>query len=154
MNNSIQPGDTVAVVLKGSPLFGRLLSIKGSKAVLSFGGQRRDQGLPLRDLIAIDPEHLFDASELPAPEQVQDSAPSARAVVEAWQLLEMDQPGGMARLSLCELGELVLTPFNLAGLAALWAWLHGDQQLFRWRRDRLIQPLPRREGKPAAPTPS
>ncbi|QNJ11404.1 ribonuclease catalytic domain-containing protein [Synechococcus sp. M16.1] len=145
MNNSIQPGDTVAVVLKGSPLFGRLLSIKGSKAVLSFGGQRRDQGLPLRDLIAIDPEHLFDGSELPAPEQVQDSAPSARAVVEAWQLLETDQPGGLARLSLCELGELVLTPLNLAGLAALWAWLHGDQQLFRWRRDRLIQPLSREE---------
>ena len=142
MNNSIQPGDTVAVVLKGSPLLGRLLSIKGSKAVLSFGGQRRDQGLPLRDLIAIDPEHLFDHCDLPAPEQVQDSAPSARAVVEAWQLLETDQPGGMARLSLCELGDLVLTPFNLAGLAALWAWLHGSQQLFRWRRDRLIQPLP------------
>ena len=141
MNNSIQPGDTVAVVLKGSPLFGRLLSIKGSKTVVSFGGQRRDQGLPLRELIAIDPEHLFDGSELPTPEQVQDSAPSARAVVEAWQLLETDQPGGMARLSLCELGELVLTPFNLAGLAALWAWLHGSQQLFRWRRDRLIQPL-------------
>ena len=81
--------------------------------------------MPLRDLIAIDPEHLFDASELPAPEQVQDSAPSARAVMEAWQLLEMDQPGGMARLSLCELGELVLTPFNLAGLAALWAGCMG-----------------------------
>ena len=145
MNNSIQPGDTVAVVLKGSPLIGRLLSIKGSKAVLSFGGQRRDQGMPLRDLIAIDPEHLFDSTVLPAPEQVQDSAPSARAVVEAWQLLETDQPGGSARLSLWELGELVLTPFNLAGLAALWAWLHGTQQLFRWRRDRLIQPLPREE---------
>ena len=145
MNHSIQPGDTVAVVLKGSPLIGRLLSIKGSKAVLSFGGQRRDQGMPLRDLIAIDPEHLFDTTVLPAPEQVQDSAPSARAVVEAWQLLETDQPGGSARLSLWELGELVLTPFNLAGLAALWAWLHGTQQLFRWRRDRLIQPLPREE---------
>ena len=145
MNHPIQPGDTVAVVLKGSPLIGRLLSIKGSKAVLSFGGQRRDQGMPLRDLIAIDPEHLFDTTVLPAPEQVQDSAPSARAVVEAWQLLETDQPGGSARLSLWELGELVLTPFNLAGLAALWAWLHGTQQLFRWRRDRLIQPLPREE---------
>jgi len=145
LNNSIQPGDTVAVVLKGSPLFGRLLSIKGSKAVISFGGQRRDQGLPLRDLIVIDPEHRFVNSDLPVPDQVQDSAPSARAVLEAWQLLETDQPGGLARLSLCELGELVLTPFNLAGLAALWAWLHGNQQLFRWRRDRLIQPLPREE---------
>lgn len=39
----------------------------------------------------------------------------------------------------------MLTPFNLAGLAALWAWLHGNQQLFRWRRDRLIQPLSREE---------
>ena len=116
--------------------------MKGSKAVLSFGGQRCDQGLPLRDIIFIDPEHRFDNSVLPAPEQVQDSAPSARAVVEAWQLLETDQPGGMARLSLCEMGELVLNPFNLAGLAALWAWLHGTQELFRWRRDRLIQPLP------------
>lgn len=142
MNNPIQPGDTVAVVLKGSPLIGRLLSIKGSKAVLSFGGQRREQVLPLRDLIGIDPEHRFDNSDLPAPEQVQESAPSARAVLEAWQLLETDQPGGTARLSLCEMGELVLNPFNLAGLAALWAWLHGTQELFRWRRDRLIQPLP------------
>ena len=94
--------------------------------------------MPLRDLIAIDPEHLFDTTVLPAPEQVQDSAPSARAVVEAWQLLETDQPGGMARLSLCELGELVLNPFNLEGLAALWTWMHGSQQLFRWRRDRLV----------------
>lgn len=145
MNNSIQPGDTVAVVLKGSPLIGRLLSVKGSKAVLSFGGQRRDQGLPLRDLIAIDPDHLFDNTVLPAPERVQDNAPSARAVVEAWQLLETDQPGGMARLSLCELGELVLNPFNLEGLAALWSWMHGSQQLFRWRRDRLVQPLTRDE---------
>ena len=145
MNNSIQPGDTVAVVLKGSPLFGRLLSIKGSKAVLSFGGQRRDQGLPLRDLIAIDPDHQFNNSALPAPEQVQDSSPSPRAVVEVWQLLETDQPGGMARLSLCELGDLLLSPLSLAGVAALWSWLNGPQQLFRWRRDRLIQPLTKEE---------
>ena len=47
----------------------------------------------------------------------------------------------MARLSLCELGELVLTPLNLEGLAALWSWVQGSQQLFRWRRDRLLQPL-------------
>ena len=42
------------MVLKSSPLIGRLLSIKGSKAVVSFGGQRRDQDLPLRDLVPID----------------------------------------------------------------------------------------------------
>ena len=145
MNHPIQPGDNVAVVLKGSPLIGRLLSIKGSKAVVSFGGQRRDQGLPLRDLIGIDPDHHFNNSVLPAPEQVQDSTPSPRAVVEIWQLLETDQPGGMARLSLCELGDLLMSPLSLAGLAALWSWLHGPQQLFRWRRDRLIQPLTKEE---------
>ena len=30
-------------------------------------------------------------------------------------------------------------------VAAIWTWLHSPQSLFRWRRDRLVQPLTKEE---------
>ena len=141
MNQSFQPGDTIAVVLKGSPLIGRLLSIKGSKAVVSFGGQRRDQDLPLRDLVPIDSHTDFSSQPVPSPEQVQACSPSQRSLVEAWQLLVEDAPDGGSRLRLGEFSELLQDPPSLALIAAVWTWLQSSQSLFRWRRDRLVQPL-------------
>ena len=141
MNQSFQPGDTVAVVLKSSPLIGRLLSVKGSKAVVSFGGQRRDQDLPLRDLVALEQSGPWASQAVPTPEQVQANDPSRRNLVEAWQLLVDDAPDGSARLSLTEFCGLLQDPPSLAVVAAIWTWLHSPQSLFRWRRDRLVQPL-------------
>ena len=141
MNSTVHPGDTVAVVLKGSALIGRLLSIKGSKAVVSFAGQRRDQDLAIRDLTLISAGTSITTQPLPLPEQVQNRLPCTRTAGEAWWLLESDQPGGAARLSLIELSELLLNPVDLAGVAAVWTWLQGKQNWFRWRRDRLVQPL-------------
>ena len=141
MNQSFQPGDTVAVVLKSSPLIGRLLSVKGSKAVVSFGGQRRDQDLPLRDLVALEQSAPLASQAVPTPEQVQANDPSRRNLVEAWQLLVDDAPDGSARLSLTEFCGLLQDPPSLAVVAAIWTWLHSPQSLFRWRRDRLVQPL-------------
>ena len=141
MNQSFHPGDTIAVVLKGSPLIGRLVSIKGSKAVISFGGQRRDQDLPLRDLVPVDSIGDLSSQPLPSPEEVQSFAPSSRSLVEAWQLLVDDGPEGSSRLSLIEFCELLQDPISLPVIAAVWTWLQEPQSLFRWRRDRLVQPL-------------
>ena len=141
LNQSFHPGDTVAVVLKGSPLIGRLLSIKGSKAVVSFGGQRRDQDLPLRELVPVDSAGELSSQPLPSPEEVQSFAPTSRSLIEAWQLLVEDEPEGSSRLNLIEFCELLQDPISLAGIAAVWTWLQEPQSLFRWRRDRLVQPL-------------
>ena len=62
-------------------------------------------------------------------------------MVEAWQLLVEDAPDGSTRLSLAEFCELLQDPPSLAGVAAIWTWLQSSQSLFRWRRDRLVQPL-------------
>ena len=141
LNQSFHPGDTIAVVLKGSPLIGRLLSIKGSKAVVSFGGQRRDQDLPLRELVPVDSTGELSSQPLPSPEEVQSFAPTSRSLIEAWQLLVEDGPDGSSRLNLIEFCELLQDPISLPGIAAVWTWLQEPQSLFRWRRDRLVQPL-------------
>ena len=141
LNQSFHPGDTIAVVLKGSPLIGRLLSIKGSKAVVSFGGQRRDQDLPLRELVPVDSTGELSSQPLPSPEEVQSFAPTSRSLIEAWQLLVEDGPEGSSRLNLIEFCELLQDPISLPGIAAVWTWLQEPQSLFRWRRDRLVQPL-------------
>ena len=145
LSGTASPGDTVAVSLKGTPLIGRLLSIKGSKAVVVFYGQRRNQELPLRELIFFDSENRFSSEELPQTERIQDRCPSARTTGEAWLLLESDQPGGKARLDLLDFCDLLLPSVDLAGVAAVWTWLQGSQRWFRWRRDRLIQPLTAQE---------
>ena len=141
LSQSFHSGDTIAVVLKGSPLIGRLLSIKGSKAVVSFGGHRRDQDLPLRDLVPVDSTGKLSSQPLPSPEEVQSFAPTSRSLIEIWQLLDEDGSEGSSRLTLIEFCELLQDPISLPGVAAVWTWLQEPQSLFRWRRDRLVQPL-------------
>ncbi len=143
------PGDLVGVVVKGHALLGRLLSFKGNKAVLSFGGQRRDQALPQRDLIHIKGLKAGVASEpLPTPEQVQAREPHRRAAAEVWWLLMSDHSGPTDQcptLTLVELAQLLSHPLDLTGLAAVWSWLHGTQPWFLLKRDRTIQPKAREE---------
>jgi len=137
-------GDIIAVVIKGQPLLGRLLSSKGSKAVISFGGQRRDQELPQRDLLSLDQlDASISSAALPTPEQTQHRLPDTRAAAEVWWLLISDHDGPADQcptLSLLELAELICHPVDLAGLAAVWGWLHAEQPWFRLKRDRSIQP--------------
>ena len=143
MKTTLQPDAIVGVLLKGQPLIGRLLSLKGSKAVVSFGGQRRDQDLPLRDLSPTGASgNGPDRRVLPTPEAVQAISIAARTGAEAWWLLMSDAGEGSEAPCLClaELTDLLLGFRGLADLAAVWAWLHSDQVWFRIRRDHTVQP--------------
>ena len=143
MKTTLQPDAIVGVLLKGQPLIGRLLSLKGSKAVVSFGGQRRDQDLPLRDLNPTGvPGDGPDRLALPTPEAVQAVTIGVRTAAEAWWLLvsEAGDGGIVPCLSLAELTDLLLGFRGLADLAAVWTWLHSDQVWFRFRRDHTVQP--------------
>mgnify|MGYP001179789534 CR=1 FL=1 len=143
MKTTLQPDAIVGVLLKGQPLIGRLLSLKGSKAVVSFGGQRRDQDLPLRDLSPTGASgNGPDRRVLPTPEAVQAISIAARTGAEAWWLLMSDAGDGSEAPCLClaELTDLLLGFRGLADLAAVWAWLHSDQVWFRIRRDHTVQP--------------
>ena len=139
---SVQANDIVAVVLKGVPLIGRLLSLKGSKAVVSFGGQRRDQDLPLRELVAIG--YVTD-HPLPTPEEVSEWIPDRKTAAEAWWILAADADALQQNQTLIELTDLLTAKVETPTIAATWSWLHGDQPWFRWRRDQTISALPLEE---------
>ena len=136
---SVQANDIVAVVLKGVPLIGRLLSLKGSKAVVSFGGQRRDQDLPLRELVAVG--YVTD-HPLPTPEEVSEWIPDRKTAAEAWWILAADADALQQNQTLIELTDLLTAKVETPTIAATWSWLHGDQPWFRWRRDQTISALP------------
>ena len=151
MKPAIQTDSIVGLVLKGQPLIGRVLSSKGSRASISFGGERRDQELPQRDLAVIEGlESATSREALPTPEAIQNCAVSTRAVAETWWVLFSDHTGAdedLPTLSLVDLADLVMTSVTLASIAAVWDWLHGPQLWFRVRRDRLLQVRPLREIK-------
>ena len=139
---SVKANDIVAVVLKGVPLIGRLLSLKGSKAVVSFGGQRRDQDLPLRELVAVG--YVTD-HPLPTPEEVSELMPDRKTAAEAWWILAADADALQQNQTLIELTDLLTANVETPTIAATWSWLHGDQPWFRWRRDQTISALPLEE---------
>ena len=147
MASDFQTDDIVGVLLKGQPLIGRLLSCKGSKAVLAFGGQRRDQEIPLRELVPCG--ELSDSvrrSVLPTPEQVQSIVLSPRVSAEAWWLLVSDVTDDtLPCISLSDLTDLLVGQPDLIALAAVWSWLNGPQIWFRLRRDRTLQARPLNE---------
>jgi exoribonuclease-2 len=136
---SVKANDIVAVVLKGAPLIGRLQSLKGSKAVVSFGGQRRDQDLPLRELVAVG--HVSDHS-LPTPEEVSEWIPDRKTAAEAWWILAADADAFQQHQTLIELTDLLTAKVETPTIAATWSWLHGAQPWFRWRRDQSISVVP------------
>ena len=136
---SVKANDIVAVVLKGVPLIGRLLSLKGSKAVISFGGQRRDQDLPVRELVAVG--HVSD-QPLPTPDEVSELMPDRKTAAEAWWILAADAELMQQNQSLLELTDLLRANVDTPDIAATWAWLHGEQAWFRWRRDHSIAVVP------------
>ena len=139
---SVKANDIVAVVLKGVPLIGRLLSLKGSKAVVSFGGQRRDQDLPLRELVAVG--YVSD-DPLPTPEEVSALMPDRKTAAEAWWILAADADALQQNQTLIELTDLLTAKVETPTIAATWSWLHGVQPWFRWRRDQTISVLPLEE---------
>ena len=136
---SVKANDIVAVVLRGVPLISRLLSLKGSKAVISFGGQRRDQDLPVRDLVAVG--HVSD-QPLPTPDEVSELMPDRKTAAEAWWILAADAEAMQQNQSLLELTDLLRANVDTPDIAATWAWLHGEQAWFRWRRDQSIAVVP------------
>ena len=135
---SVKANDIVAVVLKGVPLIGRLLSLKGSKAVISFGGQRRDQDLPLRELVPVG--HVSD-QPLPTPDELSELMPDRKTAAEAWWILAADAEAMQQNQTLLELTDLLKANVDTPDIAATWSWLHGDQPWFRWRRDQSISCL-------------
>ena len=151
MKPTIQTDSIVGLVLKGQPLIGRVLSSKGSRASISFGGERRDQELPQRDLAVIEGlESATSREALPTPDAIQGCSISVRTAAETWWVLHSDHTGpdeDLPTLSLVDLADLVMTSVTLASIAAVWDWLHGPQLWFRVRRDRLLQVRPLREIK-------
>lgn len=147
MANDFHADDIVGVLVKGQPLIGRLLSCKGSKAVLTFGGQRRDQEIPLRELVPCG--ELIETvrrSVLPTPEQVQTLVLAPRVCAEAWWLLVSDvTDDSLPCISLADLTDLLVGEPDLTALAAVWSWVNGPQIWFRLRRDRSLQARPLKE---------
>ena len=143
MKSDLKPDTLVGVILKGHPLIGRLLSCKGNKAVVSFGGERRDQEVPLRELVALRPEGQSSQRKgLPTPDQIQAIQLCPRTAAEVWWLLSTD--GEFAPdsdgLTIQSLTDLLFEESGLVQLGAVWSWVHGDQDWFKLRRDRTVQP--------------
>jgi len=140
------PQDIVGVVIKGQPLVGLIQAVKGNRATVAFSGNRRDQELPLRELVSF--KGCFDPGPepvLPSPEEVQDAAPPPKDVGAAWWLLISDEDKETSSdqyscLAISDLAELLYDKTGLTQLAGLWRWLHGPQLWFRLRRDRSVQP--------------
>ena len=148
MAQNFQTDDIVCVLIKGQPLIGRLVSFKGNKAVLMFGGHRRDQEVPLRDLVPCGQlSNSRHRAALPTPEQVQTIVLSSRICAEAWWLLVSDASDDevLPTLSLADLTDLLVGQPDLTALAAVWSWVNGPQTWFRLRRDRTLQARPLRE---------
>ena len=143
MKSDLKPDTLVGVILKGHPLIGRLLSCKGSKAVVSFGGERRDQEMPLRELMALRSAEEFSQREgLPSPDQIQALQLCPRTAAEVWWLLSTDGEFGPDSdgLTVESLTDLLFEKPGLVQLGAVWSWVHGDQDWFKLRRDRTLQP--------------
>ena len=121
--------------------------MQGSKAQVIPGWKSqgsthsRAQSLPLRSIEAICP--LPSGASVPerpgvfpwafSPHELQAAAPARRDVGAAWLLL-LDEPDG---LPLGEFAGLIQGAPAPVHLAAAWLWLQGDQQLFRWRQQRV-----------------
>lgn len=87
---------------------------------------------------------------MPAVEVLQAYALPERDLAAAWWLFASDlkasaTPDESPVLSVEDLAELLLDQVGLVELAALWRWLHGEQQWFRLRRDKTVQPRNRND---------
>lgn len=110
--------------------------LRGTRADLSVGTEGRSSQSPLRLLRLIWP----GAETLPAAGAVKEAFPPLREIGSAWLLLQADG----ASQSLAELTDLACGCDGRAQRAALWLWLEGGQQLFRWRQES-IEPRPAQE---------
>ena len=119
--------------------------------MVGFAGSRQDQDVPARELYqfaALSEDAKAEA--LPSVERLQAYALPERDLAAAWWLFASDlkasaTPDESPVLSVEDLAELLLDQVGLMELGALWRWLHGEQQWFRLRRDKTVQPRNRND---------
>ena len=119
--------------------------------MVGFAGSRQDQDVPARELYqfaALSEDAKAEA--LPSVEGLQAYALPERDLAAAWWLFASDlkasaTPDESPVLSVEDLAELLLDQVGLMELGALWRWLHGEQQWFRLRRDKTVQPRNRND---------
>jgi exoribonuclease-2 len=68
--------------------------------------------------------------------------PDRKTAAEAWWILAADAEAMQQNQSLLELTDLLRANVDTPDIAATWAWLHGEQAWFRWRRDQSIAVVP------------
>ena len=90
MTPSLQQGDLVGFVLKGQPQIGLLTSLKGSRAIVSVAGTRREQQLASRELSVLKQKHNMVEVEtsLPTMSEVRNLSLNSRDLIAGWRLLE------------------------------------------------------------------
>ncbi len=147
MKPSLHQGDLVGLSVKGNPQFGRLIALKGTRAVVSLSGAGREYELPVRELTVLETK-LFEGQtqeQLPTIAEIRKLILPAKDLIVGWRLLESDRSVNQqseAALTVSELTELLLGCVDTLHLAALWIWLNGEQPFFRLRRDHLVEPRP------------
>ena len=126
---------------------------RSGKFALRIGWEGRRGTAPQRDLeriaAAADPFQVVVHGGPDAPpwslrrESVAAALPAKRELAAAWLLLREDVEacGDAPSLDLKDLADLLGDGAAPALRAALWVWLHGDQDWFRWRQQR-AEPRP------------
>ena len=144
MKTPLQQGDLVGFVNKGQILVGKFLSEKGSRAVITLPGHKRNLELPIRDLTLLystisSTKHSLD---LPTISETRECVLDQTDLREAWWLLENERQNKnnqLQQLKMTEFADFVLPEISGPNLAALWIWLNNDQPWFRLRRDHLVE---------------
>jgi len=153
---SLHPGDLVGLLESRGALLAVVDEVRSGKVALRIGWDSRRGTAPPRDLerIAAAPDPGFAAASggPGSPpwslqrESLAEGLPPARELAAAWLLLRevVDTAGSAPSLDLAELADLLGDGESPVLRAALWLWLQGEQDWFRWRQQR-AEPRPRDE---------
>lgn len=153
--SSLHPGDLVGLLESRGALLAVVEDVRSGKIALRIGWEGRRATAPLRDLelIAALPDAAAAVPVDPASppwslqrESVAQALPAKRELAAAWLLLREspDSAGSAPCLELAELADLLGDGAEPALRAALWLWLQGEQDWFRWRQQR-AEPRPPEE---------
>jgi exoribonuclease-2 len=151
--SSLHPGDLVGLLESRGALLAVVEEVRSGKIALRIGWEGRRGTAPQRDLelIAALPDAAATVPVDPtAPpwslqrDTLAQALPAKRELAAAWLLLrESLDPAGSA-LELAELADLLGDGGEPALRSALWLWLQGEQDWFRWRQQR-AEPRPPEE---------
>ena len=142
------PGDLVGLHDARTPQIAVVEEVRAGKVALRIGWEGRRGLAPLRDLDAIatarsPAESLVVAGPSDPPWQlrreiVAAALPDRRELGSAWHLLSGEEGStpGASGLDLTELAALLGSGEDVALRSALWLWLQGEQDWFRWRQQR------------------